>query len=80
MLVLLAAWAPAAHAQSPDAILHAVDTHYNHLSTLKAGYAEHYTGLGMNRTETGTLLLRKPGRMRWVYSAPVGKVFVLDGK
>lgn len=67
-------------AQSNDAILHAVDAHYNHLSTLKASYTEVYTGLGMNRTETGTLLLRKPGRMRWIYTAPVGKLFVLDGK
>ncbi len=57
-----------------------MDAHYNHLSTLKASYTEFYTGLGMNRTETGTLLLRRPGRMRWIYSAPVGKVFVLDGK
>lgn len=36
--------------------------------------------MGMDRTETGTLLLRKPGRMRWSYDAPAGKVFVLDGK
>ena len=66
--------------QSTDSILHAVDAHYNHLSTLKATYTEHYTGLGMDRTETGTLLLRKPGRMRWIYANPIGKVFVLDGK
>lgn len=67
-------------AQSADSILHAVESHYNHLSSLKASYAEHYVGLGMNRTETGTLLLRKPGRMRWIYAEPAGKVFVLDGK
>ena len=36
--------------------------------------------MGTDRTETGTLLLRKPGRMRWSYDAPVGKVFLLDGK
>ncbi len=63
-----------------DAILHAVDAHYDHLSSLTASYTEHYTGLGMDRTETGTLLLRKPGRMRWNYATPAGKVFVLDGK
>ncbi len=79
-LLLLAGLTAAGFAQSNDAILHAVDAHYNHLSTLKASYTERYTGLGMNRSETGTLLLRKPGRMRWIYSAPVGKVFVLDGK
>jgi outer membrane lipoprotein carrier protein len=31
-------------------------------------YTEHYTGMGMDRTETGTLLLKKPGRMRWNYT------------
>jgi outer membrane lipoprotein carrier protein len=63
-----------------DAIIRKVDDHYNHLSTLTTNYSEHYTGMGLDRTETGTLLLKKPGRMRWNYSAPVGKVFILDGK
>jgi outer membrane lipoprotein carrier protein len=34
----------------------------------------------MDRTESGTLVLKKPGRMRWSYDQPAGKVFVLDGK
>jgi len=57
-----------------------VDHHYNQLHSLKAGFTESYEGLGMQRTETGTLLLLKPGHMRWDYSTPPGKVFVLDGK
>lgn len=71
---------PILRAQTTDPILHKVDDHYNHLSSLRAAYAEHYTGMGMDRTETGTLLLKKPGRMRWNYTTPVGKVSVLDGK
>jgi len=67
-------------AQENDALVRKVDDHYNHLSSLRAHYTESYAGMGMNRTEDGTLLLKKPGRMRWSYSAPVGKVFVLDGK
>jgi outer membrane lipoprotein carrier protein len=67
-------------AQQNDAVLKRVDDHYNHLSSLQAHYSEHYTGLGMNRTESGTLLLKKPGRMRWNYASPAGKVFILDGK
>lgn len=57
-----------------------VDRHYNQLHSLKAGFTEHYEGLGMQRTESGTLLLLKPGRMRWDYSFPAGKLFLLDGK
>jgi len=62
------------------ALIRRVDDHYNHLTSLRAHYTERYTGMGMDRTESGTLLLKKPGRMRWSYDKPVGKVFVLDGK
>jgi outer membrane lipoprotein carrier protein len=57
-----------------------VDRHYNQLHSLTAGFTESYEGLGMARTESGKLLLLKPGRMRWDYTAPAGKVFLLDGK
>jgi outer membrane lipoprotein carrier protein len=57
-----------------------VDRHYNQLHSLKAGFIESYDGLGMQRTERGTLLLLKPGRMKWDYSSPPGKLFLLDGK
>jgi outer membrane lipoprotein carrier protein len=81
--------APSLHAQAPPAsaldkadlaLVHKVDDHYNHLASLRTAYTEHYAGMGMDRTEIGTLLLKKPGRMRWNYAEPVGKVFVLDGK
>jgi len=49
------------------------------LRSLKAGFSESYEGLGMRRTESGTLLLEKPGRMKWEYSEPAGKLFLLDG-
>jgi outer membrane lipoprotein carrier protein len=67
-------------AQSNDALLHAVDGHYNHLASLRTRYVERYAGMGLTRSESGTLLLKKPGRMRWAYDSPAGKVFVLDGK
>jgi outer membrane lipoprotein carrier protein len=57
-----------------------VDRHYNQLHSLKASFTESFQGLGMQRTESGTLLLLKPGRMRWDYSSPTGKIFLLDGK
>ncbi len=57
-----------------------VDRHYDQLHSLKTGFTENYAGLGVERTESGTLLLRKPGRMKWDYSSPAGKIFLLDGK
>jgi len=68
------------HAQDADALLRKVDDHYNRLSSLRAHYTERYAGMGLDRTESGTLLLKKPGRMRWTYDQPAGKLFVLDGK
>jgi outer membrane lipoprotein carrier protein len=57
-----------------------VDRRYNQLRSLTAGFTESYEGLGIKRAESGTLLLLKPGRMKWEYSSPAGKLFLLDGK
>jgi outer membrane lipoprotein carrier protein len=61
-------------------LAHKVDAHYNHLQSLTARFTERYQGMGIDRTESGTLTLRKPGRMRWAYDAPSGKLFILDNK
>jgi outer membrane lipoprotein carrier protein len=57
-----------------------VDRYYDSLHTLRAQFTEIYQGPGVDRSENGTLLLAKPGRMRWDYSAPPGKIFLVDGK
>ncbi|MBW4039940.1 MAG: outer membrane lipoprotein carrier protein LolA [Acidobacteria bacterium] len=88
LLLALTLTLPAA-AQTPPtaaALAHTVDAHYNHFQSLSAHFTERYQGMGIDRTESGTLLLRKPGRMRWAYTsgsssdAPIGKLFILDGK
>jgi outer membrane lipoprotein carrier protein len=71
---------PSAQDPSAHEIAQRVDRHYNQLRSLKAGFTESYAGMGMRRTESGTLLLVKPGRMRWEYAQPAGKLFLLDGK
>ena len=69
-------------ASSPNAkeLAARVDKHYNELRSLRANFSESYQGLGIVRAERGTLLLAKPGRMKWEYSSPSGKLFVLDGR
>ena len=57
-----------------------VDRHYNQLHSLQSRFSESYEGLGISRAESGTLFLLKPGRMKWEYTAPAGKLFLLDGK
>jgi outer membrane lipoprotein carrier protein len=58
----------------------AVDEHYNHLRSLEAEFTEVYRGAGMERTEAGTLWLKKPGKMRWEYRSPREKLFVSNGR
>ena len=79
--LLILAFTAGACAQQPTAaeLAKKVDAHYNRLHSLETRYTERYQGMGMDRTETGTLTLLKPGRMRWAYDSPPGKLFILDG-
>jgi outer membrane lipoprotein carrier protein len=72
----------AAAAPSPDvkAIADSVDRRYNSLRSLRAEFTEIYRGAGVDRTESGTLWLKRPGKMRWEYRQPREKLFLADGK
>src|SRR5690348_6069397 len=64
-----------------DTLLKGVENRYNKAKTLQVLFHEDYTPQGRpRRSESGTLRLRKPGRMRWDYEQPKGKIFVSDGK
>ena len=81
MLPVLGA-AVAAGAQTPvrpAEIARRVDRHYNALHSLEVHFVQNYEGMGMHRHEAGVLLLKKPGKMRWTYTEPDGKLFILDG-
>jgi len=65
---------------SVDRVAEGVDRHYNNLNSLRAQFTETYRGAGVTRTESGTLWLRRPGKMRWEYTEPKEKIFVSDGK
>ena len=64
----------------PHLVAAKVDQRYNSLHTLQAKFTEIYSGGGMRRTESGTLWLKKPGRMRWDYDQPRPKLFLTDGR
>jgi len=77
-LCLVPRWAHCA--ETAQQVAQRVDKYYNRLHSLRTSFTESFHGLGMERQESGTLLLRKPGKMRWSYDRPTGKVFILDGK
>jgi outer membrane lipoprotein carrier protein len=64
-----------------NGVLKGVEQRYNRAKTLQVHFVESYLVQGRARkSESGELTLRKPGRMRWDYTAPAGKLFVSDGK
>jgi outer membrane lipoprotein carrier protein len=82
LILLFCAVYPAPRALSqltPQSIAERVDQHYNSIRSLRVNFVQQYDGMGQHRSESGVLLLKKPGRMKWTYSQPPGKLFVLDG-
>lgn len=64
-----------------DELIKKVQARYNGAHTLAVDFVENYSILGhVRRPESGTLTLRKQGKMRWDYTQPQGKLFISDGK
>jgi outer membrane lipoprotein carrier protein len=85
MLALLSlaapAWLQAQARPNADALARALQTRYQGVKDFSAEFTQTYRG-GVLRTQTreqGTVLIKKPGRMRWVYTRPERKEFVADG-
>src|SRR5205814_2103177 len=67
-------------ANSVHEIAKRVDQRYNDLQSFRADFTESYRGNGIDRSESGTLYLKRPGKMRWEYADPRPKLFLSDGK
>jgi outer membrane lipoprotein carrier protein len=78
LLLAVCAWG----ADTPlDKLLDSVEARYNKAKTLQVLFKEVYAPPGkMKRQESGILMLKKQGKMRWQYSQPAGKLLVSDGK
>jgi outer membrane lipoprotein carrier protein len=62
-------------------LLKTIENRYNGAATMRMNFSESYTFQNRPRpAEWGVLSLKKPGKMRWVYQKPAGKLFVSDGK
>jgi outer membrane lipoprotein carrier protein len=61
-------------------VLKTIETRYNTVKTIEMDFEQTYIAPNKaRRTESGRLFLRKPGRMRWEYTKPDGKLFVSNG-
>ncbi|HVB34335.1 MAG TPA: outer membrane lipoprotein carrier protein LolA [Patescibacteria group bacterium] len=72
--------APAAEPSHAQAIVRAIEARYHHALTLRAVFLETYrAGSSDLRVESGTAYFRRPGQMRWDYTSPQKKLFLMDG-
>jgi outer membrane lipoprotein carrier protein len=68
-------------ATTPEDLAARVQQRYNGIRDFEAEFSQTYEGgvLRTKTTERGTMTIKRPGRMRWVYTAPERKEFVSDG-
>ena len=82
-VVLAVLFAADGRAADPTAsqLAEAVQREYDAVKDFSADFVHTYQGgvLKKQLTERGTVLIKKPGRMRWDYTAPEKKQFVSDG-
>ncbi len=78
----LAVAAPRAAAPTPSELAVALQKKYDGIRDFTADFVQVYRAGTLRRqlsTERGQVMIKKPGRMRWVYTAPERKEFVSDG-
>jgi outer membrane lipoprotein carrier protein len=83
VLISLAPLLVSAQAASttPEALSRSLQESYQRVSDFSADFTHTYRGAALKtRTvEQGTVMVKKPGKMRWVYTKPERKEFVSDG-
>jgi outer membrane lipoprotein carrier protein len=81
VLTLLGGSALAQTRPAADALAHSLQQRYDKVRDFSADFVHSYKGgvLKQQSRERGTMAVKKPGKMKWVYSAPEKKTFVSDG-
>lgn len=72
---------PPSGAPAAEILAERLQKRYESVADFTADFTQSYRGglLRKTTTEQGSLLVKKPGRMRWTYRVPEEKVFVADG-
>lgn len=81
LTVALAGGRVAAQPQSAAELAAALQKKYATVRDFSADFVQTYRGGVLNRQlkDTGRVMVRKPGKMRWEYKTPEEKLFVSDG-
>jgi outer membrane lipoprotein carrier protein len=80
-VIALLALPTAAQQQTAEQVAAALQEKYDQIRDFSADFTQQYESGVLKRkiTERGKLQVKKPGRMRWDYTAPEKKLFVSDG-
>jgi outer membrane lipoprotein carrier protein len=83
-LLLIAVLLPTAGSRAEidaNKLIESLQTRYGKMKGLSADFTQiFHDRAGRQLREQGTLILKKPGRMRWEYRQPEQKLFIADGK
>src|SRR5215470_2297685 len=61
--------------------INGLQSRYNKVTSISADFAQVHIDRGQReKRESGHLLLKKPGKMKWKYTTPEPKLFISDGK
>src|SRR5262245_4162110 len=82
LVLLVAALAVPAAAQSLDDVVREIETVYGRMTDLRADFTQTAFNKSLNQTipARGTVYLKKGGKLRWEYVEPTPQEIVSDGK
>jgi outer membrane lipoprotein carrier protein len=71
-----------AGSETPEALAGRIQQRYDTIRDFEAAFVQTYQGglLRTKTTEQGTVAIKRPGRMRWIYTKPERKEFVSNGQ
>jgi len=81
VMTLVSIALPASQGNDPVALAAKVQQRYNSIKDIQADFVQSYEGgvLRTKTTERGTVSIKRPGKLRFIYTKPEKKEFVSDG-
>ncbi len=66
--------------QDTSGIVEKLQAKYEEVDSFKARFKQTISSRGIRQSESGIVMMKRPGRMYWEYHNPTEKYFVADGK
>ena len=67
-------------AQDTSGIVEKLQAKYEEVDSFRARFQQTMSSRGIEQSESGIVMMKRPGRMYWEYHNPTEKYFVADGK